>query len=252
MGDSTTQFRVLAEDRGAVRLLTLDRPAKLNAFTPDGFRLLAETLEAAAADPGVAVCVLTGNGRAFSAGVDLSVIGRPGGSAELGRWFDPLMTHPGPIPQAAPGRGQRAGGRVRVHAPPALRSGDGRRGRPVPAALRRPRHQRRSSQQLALAAPGGHAAGHLDGPVGSALRRRRGRGHRVRPGQAPAGRAVARRCTGRNGWPSTASPALVVNKRLLRHGWADHLAEVWQREKAAMLAIADQVGPIGWSGDGGD
>jgi enoyl-CoA hydratase/carnithine racemase len=40
--------------------------------------------------------------------------------------------------------------------------------------------------------------------------------------------------------------ALVANKRLLRHGWADHIDEVWQREKAEMAAIAAELGSIGW------
>jgi enoyl-CoA hydratase/carnithine racemase len=41
--------------------------------------------------------------------------------------------------------------------------------------------------------------------------------------------------------------ALVANKRLLRDGWADHIDEVWQREKAEMVAIAAELGSIGWS-----
>ena len=41
--------------------------------------------------------------------------------------------------------------------------------------------------------------------------------------------------------------ALVANKRLLREGWARTIDEVWQREKLAMSAIAQELGPIGWS-----
>jgi enoyl-CoA hydratase/carnithine racemase len=44
-----------------------------------------------------------------------------------------------------------------------------------------------------------------------------------------------------------ATPALVANKRLLRQGWAEALAETWDRERAAMLDMAEQVGPIGWT-----
>jgi enoyl-CoA hydratase/carnithine racemase len=58
-----------------VRLLTLDRPDVLNAFNLDQFELMAERVLEAQADPGTKVLVLTGAGRAFSAGADLS--GRP-------------------------------------------------------------------------------------------------------------------------------------------------------------------------------
>jgi hypothetical protein len=41
--------------------------------------------------------------------------------------------------------------------------------------------------------------------------------------------------------------ALVANKALLREGWAQQITEVWDREQAAMKAIAEELGPIGWS-----
>jgi enoyl-CoA hydratase/carnithine racemase len=43
--------------------------------------------------------------------------------------------------------------------------------------------------------------------------------------------------------------ALVVNKRLIRQGWAEAIEQAWSRERAAMLELADQVGPIGWQAD---
>ncbi len=42
-------------------------------------------------DDGWPRCVLTGRGRAFSSGVDLAELGRPGGQADLGANFDPLL-----------------------------------------------------------------------------------------------------------------------------------------------------------------
>ncbi len=39
----------------------------------------------------------------------------------------------------------------------------------------------------------------------------------------------------------------MANKALLREGYATKVAEVWQREKAAMAAMAQKLGPIGWS-----
>jgi enoyl-CoA hydratase/carnithine racemase len=67
---------VLAQDADHVRVLTLNRPDKLNAFNTALFAGLADALEAAAADDEVRVVVLTGAGRAFTAGADLSDMGR--------------------------------------------------------------------------------------------------------------------------------------------------------------------------------
>ncbi|MGN6721700.1 MAG: enoyl-CoA hydratase/isomerase family protein [Marmoricola sp.] len=58
-------------DRGRVRTLTLNRPDALNAFNEALYDACADALLEAAEDPGVAVVVLTGAGRAFSAGTDL-------------------------------------------------------------------------------------------------------------------------------------------------------------------------------------
>lgn len=62
---------LLIEDSGRVRTLTLNRPDALNAFNEALYDATAEALNDAATDPGVAVVVLTGAGRAFSAGTDL-------------------------------------------------------------------------------------------------------------------------------------------------------------------------------------
>ena len=62
---------VLSEDRGAVRLLTLNRPDKLNAINGALSSDLRAALAAAHADDSVAAVVLTGAGRAFSAGADM-------------------------------------------------------------------------------------------------------------------------------------------------------------------------------------
>nr|WP_170305988.1 enoyl-CoA hydratase-related protein [Mycolicibacter kumamotonensis] len=59
------------EDDNRVRTCTLNRPDALNAFNEALYDATAEALLAAAEDPGVAVVLLTGAGRAFSAGTDL-------------------------------------------------------------------------------------------------------------------------------------------------------------------------------------
>ncbi len=64
---------LLAEDRGAVRRLTLNRPDKLNALDRQTLSELLEAFEAAAADEAVRVVVLTGAGpKAFVAGADIA------------------------------------------------------------------------------------------------------------------------------------------------------------------------------------
>ncbi|MFM9033358.1 MAG: enoyl-CoA hydratase/isomerase family protein [Mycobacterium sp.] len=63
---------LLIADQSRVRTLTLDRPEVLNAFNEDLYDAATEALSAAAADADVAVVVITGAGRAFSAGQDLA------------------------------------------------------------------------------------------------------------------------------------------------------------------------------------
>ncbi|MFJ5534224.1 enoyl-CoA hydratase/isomerase family protein [Streptomyces sp. NPDC093261] len=55
-----------------VRWLTLNRPASLNAITPDLRERLVQSFLDASADPEVRAVVLTGAGRGFCAGADLS------------------------------------------------------------------------------------------------------------------------------------------------------------------------------------
>lgn len=62
---------VLRTDEGSVRILTLNRPEKLNALSGALVDALSEELATAAADPGVRVMVLAGAGRSFCAGYDL-------------------------------------------------------------------------------------------------------------------------------------------------------------------------------------
>jgi enoyl-CoA hydratase len=73
MSDSETT--VLVEQSGAVLTITLSRPAVLNAISPQMLEELGNALATAANDSGVRVVVLTGAGRAFSAGVDLKALG---------------------------------------------------------------------------------------------------------------------------------------------------------------------------------
>ena len=73
------------EDRGRVRVLTINRPEALNAFDEDHYNLIAKELRAAGDDPGIAVAVLTGTGRSFCAGTDVKQMSaRNDGDVEIG------------------------------------------------------------------------------------------------------------------------------------------------------------------------
>jgi len=64
------------ESGGAVRLLTFNRPDVLNAFDTELYLAVAGALDTARDDDGVRVVVLSGAGRAFSAGQDLKEMTR--------------------------------------------------------------------------------------------------------------------------------------------------------------------------------
>jgi enoyl-CoA hydratase/carnithine racemase len=63
---------LLSEDRGRVRVLTMNRPEKRNALNTDLTRALLEGLRAADTADTVACVVLTGAGQGFCAGADLA------------------------------------------------------------------------------------------------------------------------------------------------------------------------------------
>ncbi len=61
---------------GSRATVTLSRPEALNAITPQLLAELGRVFQELAGRPEVTVVVLTGEGRAFSAGVDLKALGR--------------------------------------------------------------------------------------------------------------------------------------------------------------------------------
>ena len=65
---------LLTERRGAVLVLTMNRPERRNAFTRPMLDRMVEALSEAAEDPSVRVVVLTGAGGAFCAGGDVKAM----------------------------------------------------------------------------------------------------------------------------------------------------------------------------------
>lgn len=78
-------------ESGAVRLLTLDRPEALNAFDSALYRSLATALDDARADDSVHAVVITGVGRAFSAGQDLKEMAKLASGESTDSGFPALL-----------------------------------------------------------------------------------------------------------------------------------------------------------------
>ncbi|MBV9353710.1 MAG: enoyl-CoA hydratase/isomerase family protein [Mycobacterium sp.] len=100
------------DDNNKVRTLTLNRPEALNAFNEALYDATAEALFAAAEDRDVAVVLLTGAGRAFSAGTDLTEMqaritdpGLAGQGSSFTTLIDALTEFPKPLICAVNGVG---------------------------------------------------------------------------------------------------------------------------------------------------
>ncbi len=93
----TTSDTILAETRDGVHFVTLNRPDRLNAFNEDMHLALRDALSTAAASSDIRAVLLTGAGRAFCAGQDLSDRQMDAGDAPpdlgytLGTFYNPLI-----------------------------------------------------------------------------------------------------------------------------------------------------------------
>ena len=87
---------ILVELRAGYRVLTLNRPQRLNAFTEAMHQALAAALAAAETDASCRALLLTGAGRGFCSGQDLSDrLAKPGElpmlSSTLENYYNPLV-----------------------------------------------------------------------------------------------------------------------------------------------------------------
>jgi enoyl-CoA hydratase/carnithine racemase len=91
------------DDSQRIRVLTLDRPERLNAFNEELYDAATDALLAAAADPAIAVAVITGTGRAFCSGTDVVEMsarnsgGVVDGKHGFGGLVDALVGFPKPL-----------------------------------------------------------------------------------------------------------------------------------------------------------
>ncbi len=84
---------LLVENKGRVRVLTLNRPQQKNAFNDALYDGVRDALTDAMEDDSVACVVVTGAGGAFSAGQDLGEMGnRPVHEDDEPHGFDPFVT----------------------------------------------------------------------------------------------------------------------------------------------------------------
>jgi 2-(1,2-epoxy-1,2-dihydrophenyl)acetyl-CoA isomerase len=92
---ATATSQVLTDIADGVETITLNQPAKFNALSNAMLKELAEVLRAAERDETVRVLVLTGAGKGFSSGADISEFDIEGGmdaGEHLRRTLNPLVT----------------------------------------------------------------------------------------------------------------------------------------------------------------
>jgi enoyl-CoA hydratase/carnithine racemase len=117
-------------DDARVRVLTLNRPEALNSFNEELYHRAGRALEEAAERTDVACVVITGTGRAFSAGQDLGEMGRLSSDADpsdfgaegpgFPRFLDTLAAFPKPVIAAVNGIGVGIGMTMLLHVDLAL------------------------------------------------------------------------------------------------------------------------------------
>lgn len=95
-GDAMEAAAILSSVRGAYRLVTLNRPERLNSFNEEMHAALQAALDEAERDADCRALLVTGAGRGFCAGQDLSdrnVSGgnRPDLGRTIGTFYNPLV-----------------------------------------------------------------------------------------------------------------------------------------------------------------
>jgi enoyl-CoA hydratase/carnithine racemase len=121
VGQDLSVLDIEHRNDGRVRVLVLNRPEALNAFDTALYNAAATALHDASADDKVRCVVVTGKGRAFSAGQDLGEMGRIGTGEQDGaahgfpQFIDALMAFDKPLVAAVNGLGVGIGFTMLLH-----------------------------------------------------------------------------------------------------------------------------------------
>lgn len=143
-----------SEQRGPVRIVTIDRPARRNALDLPACEALLEAVRRCDT-PGTRVVVLAGAGGHFCAGADLSAVPEPRFLATLREVLDTIVALPVPVIAAVEGVALGAGVQLAVACDLRVAGPDSRFG--VPAARLGLVMDHASVQRLALLAGHGRA-----------------------------------------------------------------------------------------------
>ena len=242
-GDAEEPEIVVSDDHG-VRILTLNRPDRINAFTASSYRRLARALDEADAGTDVSVVLLEGAGRGFSSGVDLGSVGVD--DTALSEAFDDLLesliTFSKPLLAAVHGVAIGFGATVLLHCDLVLVADTARLRLPFTALGTTP--EAASSSLLPRLVGPQRAADLLltsrwfSGTEAAQI----GLAARCYPEESLHAEAtdLARELAG------LPAAALAAVKRLLKEGTADHTRETLSREREAARYLHDQLGPMGY------
>lgn len=237
---------LLVSDVNGVRVLSLNRPHRLNAFTSEAYFELARELTLAASDSSVQVVLLKGEGRAYCAGVDLFALGEATGD-EFSRGIKAvvlaLATFPKPIIAAVHGAIIGFGATMLLHVDIVITADDARWRFPfselgtAPEAgssfmLQKIVGERRAAELLLTSRwVSGSEAAELGLATDSVPA---DQVHHM--GQLVAGKLTAMK-----------GPAMVGAKALLRRGWAQEIADAIDRETQAAGEISRAIGGSGFA-----
>ena len=234
---------IVASDEGRVRILTLNRPGRINTFTSASYRHLARALDDADRDESVSVVLLEGAGRGFSSGVDLASVA--GDDRDLSACFDDLlhslMRFSKPLLAAVHGVAIGFGATILLHCDIVLVADTARLRLPFTALGTAP--EAASSALLPLLVGRQRAADLLLSSrwITGTDAAQMGLAARCHPQASlhAEARALARELT------ELADAALVTAKRLVRDGTADVTRQALERERAAAHSLHDELGPMG-------
>ena len=242
--EERSQPEIVVRDDGRVRILTLNRPDRINAFTASSYLHLARALDEADASAGVSVVLIEGAGRGFSSGVDLASVGVD--DVALSQYFDALLESlirfSKPLLAAVHGVAVGFGATVLLHCDIVFVADTARLRLPFTALGTTP--EAASSALLPRLVGPQRAADLLltSRWIGGTEAARMGLAARCYPEESlhSEARALARQLTGLQ------DAALITVKRLVKDGMAGVTRQALSRERAAASSLHDQLGPMGY------